>query len=59
MSWQEYYLEANLGMEEKIMYDIPDIEDYGLIERHEQISKFLIKKGIKIREHIYTELKAS
>ena len=36
-----------------------DQEKEDLLEVHEKISKFLVKKGIKIREHAHKELKAS
>lgn len=34
-------------------------EDRALIEENKKLSKLLIKKGIKIREHKWTELEAS
>ena len=36
-----------------------DIEEEDLLKKHMKISRFLVKKGVKIREHQYTESKAS
>ena len=45
--------------QEKMIKNIFDKENDDLLKIREEVSKFLVKKGVKIREYMHKESKAS